>query len=192
MTRAPDTFWRVALAALLAVLLQLSALSHVRLLGASPDVVPLVVAAVAFYGGSVAGAATGFGTGVLLDLALGGDLGVSSLVLTVVGYGVGRYREVQDPAHGLAPIAVGAGATAGYLIGLGAVSFMLEIGATVSLLVLRDTLVTVALNALIALPAFALARRGLRSVLVVDPVARRRRVRPAETGPIGLRGLGEV
>lgn len=192
MTREPDSFWRVGLAALIVVLLQLSAISDLRVFGASPDLVPLLVAAVAFYGGSVAGAATGFGTGVLLDLALGGDLGVSSLVLTVVGYSTGRYRELQDPAHALAPMGVGAGATAGYLVGLGAVSFMLEIGAAVSPLVLRDTLVAIALNALIALPLFALARRVLRSVLLVDPVARRRRVRPAETGPIGLRGLGDV
>ena len=34
-------------------------------------------------------------------------MGVSSLVLTAVGYGVGRFREVRDPSHGLLPLAVG-------------------------------------------------------------------------------------
>ena len=45
--------------------------------------------------------------GFLLDLAAGQTMGASSLVLTAVGYGVGRYRELRDPAHGLLPIAVG-------------------------------------------------------------------------------------
>ena len=35
-------------------------------------------------------------------------MGVSSLVLTAVGYGVGRFREIRDPSHGLLPMAVGA------------------------------------------------------------------------------------
>ena len=191
MILAPETFLRVGLAVLVAVLLQLSALAQIHPLGASADLMPLLVAAAGLYGGSVAGAATGFGTGLLLDLALGTTLGASSLVLTPVGYAAGRYREVRDPAHELAAIPIGAAATAVYLVGVGAVNFMLEIGADVSPLVLRDTLATVALNALIAVPVFAALRRGLRPVLVVDPVERRRRrARAARTGPIGLRGLG--
>ena len=64
----------------------------------------LVVAAVAYYAGSVAGAATGFAAGFLLDLLTGATMGASSLVLTAVGYGVGRFREVRDPSHGLLPV----------------------------------------------------------------------------------------
>ena len=92
-------------------MLQLAGLGPMLFFGATPDLIPLVVAAVAIYAGSLSGAAMGFGTGFLLDLAVGGTMGVSSLVLTAVGYGVGRYREVRDPAHGLMPIAVGALAT---------------------------------------------------------------------------------
>ena len=191
MILSGDTFLRVGLAALLAVLVQLSVVSQIHALGASADLVPLLVAAVALCGGSVAGAATGFATGLLLDLALGTNLGASSLVLAPVGYGVGRYREVRDPAHELAAIPIAAAATAVYLLGLAAVNFMLDVGAQVSPVIIRDTLVTVALNAVIALPAFALVRRALRGVLLVDPVERRRRrARPGEAGPIGLRGLG--
>ena len=132
----------------------------------------------------------GFGTGFLLDLTVGSTMGVSSLVLTAVGYGVGRYREVRDPAHGLMPIPVGAAATAGYLLAFAAVSFMLDVGASVSPLVLRDILLTTLLNAVLALPVFALCRRFLRPDLLVDPVdVRRRRRAPREAGPLGLRGL---
>ena len=47
-------------------------------------------------------------------------MGVSSLVLTAVGYGVGRFREVRDPSHGLLPLAVGAAATGGFMVAFAA------------------------------------------------------------------------
>lgn len=190
MRLTPGALARAALLALLAVILQLSGVGPMRILGGHPELVPLAVGAVALYAGSVPGAAMGFCTGFLLDLAVGGTVGVSSLVLSAVGYGVGRYREVRDPAHGLMPIPVGAAATLGFLLAFAAVSFMLDVGAAVSPLVLRDMLVSTALNAILALPVFALCRRLLRPVLLVDPFERRRRRGPArEPGPLGLRGL---
>ena len=189
MTLAPGTLVRVGLLVLLAVVLQISGLAHMTVFGGAPDVVPLLVAAVALYAGSVPGSVTGFCTGVLIDLALGHNLGASSLVLTAVGYGVGRFAEVRDPSHGLMPIPVAAAATAGYLAAVAAVSFMLDVGARVSPLVGREAAITVLLNVAIALPAFALVRRVVRPALARDLVERRRRSAPRETGPLGLRGL---
>jgi rod shape-determining protein MreD len=189
MIATPGTFLRVGAILLIAVVLQISGFAQMRVLGSSANLVPLAVAGVAFFGGSVPGALTGFSAGLLLDLALGHTVGTSSLVLTAVGYGAGRYREVKDPAHGLAPIAFGLGATAGYLLALGAVTFMLGIEASVSLLVFRDILVTVLLNGLLSLPVFWILGRVLRGALVSDPLARGRRQRTREAGPIGLRGL---
>lgn len=190
MTFAPASFVRVGLLLLAAVVLQLAAVGQITLVGSEPDLVVLVVAAVAYYGGSVCGSATGFAAGLLLDLAVGQAVGASSLVLTGVGYGVGRFRELNDPANSLLPIAVAAGATLAWVAAFAAVSFMLDIGATVSVLVVRDALVTVLLNALLALPVFAGCRKVIRRSLVVDPFEARRRQRgPREAGPIGLRGL---
>ena len=190
MILSPGSFLRVGLLLLAAVVLQLSSVGRTTLLGGHADLTPLVVAAVAYYAGSVTGSATGFAAGVLLDLASGATMGASSLVLTAVGYAVGRFREVRDPAHGLLPIPVGAAGTLGWVTAFAAVSLMLDIGATVSPLVIRDALVTVLLNALIALPLFAVCRRLLRPSLAVDPLeAGRRRRPPRETGPLGLRGL---
>jgi rod shape-determining protein MreD len=187
---APGSFLRVGVLLLLAVVLQLSGFSQLTILGGHIDLVVLVVAASAYYGGSVAGCAIGFTAGFLLDLASGATMGVTSLVLTAVGYGVGRFREVRDPSHGLLPLAVGAAATAGFVVAFAAVSFMLDVGANVSALVIRDAIVTVLLNTLLALPVFAGARRLLRPALRVDPLELRRRRRPPrETGPLGLRGL---
>ena len=190
MTAGPGTIVRTGLLVLFAVVLELSGFSQMRLLGGYIDLIPLVVGAVAIYAGSVPGAIVGFCTGLLIDLALGQNLGATSLVLTALGYGVGRYRDLRDPAHGLLPIPVAAAATAGYLLAVAAVSFMLEIGATVSALVLREAVITILLNVAVALPFFALVRRVLRPVLAVDPLARmRRRAAPRESGPLGLRGL---
>jgi rod shape-determining protein MreD len=189
MIPGPSTVLRVALMILVVVVFQIACLVQIRVLGGVADITPLLVAAVALYAGSVPGAATGFFTGLLLDLALGTSLGASSLVLTAVGYGVGRYREQRDPSHGLTPIPVAAAATAGYVLAYAAVSFMLSIDAPVSLLVVREMLATVLLNALIAMPFFAITRRILRPVLLVEPGPRSRRDPTVSSGPIGLRGL---
>jgi rod shape-determining protein MreD len=186
----PGAFLRVGLALLLAVVLQLSTFSQMPILGGHFDIVVLVVAATAYYAGSLSGCAVGFAAGFLLDLLSGATMGASSLVLTAVGYWVGRFREARDPSHGLMPLAVGALATGAWVVAFAAVSFMLDVGATVSPLVLRDMVVTVLLNTLLALPVFTGCRALLRPVLARDPAeVRARRRPPRESGPIGLRGL---
>ena len=190
MIPGPAAFLRTGALVLVVVILQISGVGSIRMLGGNADLVPLVVGAVALFARSSAGATTGFFAGLLLDLLVGQPVGGAALVLTLVGWFVGRYSEVRDPAHGLMAVPVGAASTAGYVAGFALVSLMLEIGASVSPLVFREMLVTVLLNALIALPVFALVRRVLRPVLVVDPLERRRRRRqPRAAGPIGLRGL---
>jgi rod shape-determining protein MreD len=187
---SPGAFLRAGFLLLLAVILQLSGFSQIGILGGHADLVVLVVAAIAFYGGSVPGSAAGFTAGFLLDLLSGATMGASSLVLTAVGYGVGRFREVRDPSHGLLPIPVGAAATAAWVTAFAAVSLMLDIGARVSPLVLRDMVVTVLLNALLALPIFTGCRKLLRPSLQRDPLeVRRKRQPPREAGPLGLRGM---
>ena len=184
-------FVRVGILILFVVVIQISGFGQIRMLAGNADLVPLLVGAVAIFAGSSSGAIAGFCTGLLLDLATGQPVGGAALTLTVVGWFVGRYTEARDPAHGLMAIPAGAAATAGYVVGFALVSFMLEIGASVSPIVFREMLVTVILNTLIALPVFAIVRRVLRPVLLVDPLERRRR-RPKEarsTGPLGLRGL---
>jgi rod shape-determining protein MreD len=187
---SPGAFLRMGALLLLALVVQLAALGHGGVLGGHLDLIPLVVAAVAYYAGSISGCATGFAMGLLVDLAVGQTMGASSLVLTALGYGVGRYREVRDPSHSLLPVAVGAAATAGWVVAFAAVSFMLDIGATISPHVIATTLLTVLFGAVLALPVFVGTRKLLRPSLAIDPFETRRRRRPPrETGPLGLRGL---
>jgi len=166
---------RLALLGLAASLFQLTAASQVSIFGVPLDLSPLVVASVGFLGGSVPGAVFGFCFGLFADTALMQTLGVTSLVLTAVGYGAGRVRELRDPAHGLAPVAVGAAATAVAALGVALLQFLLGVEAPLSWDVVRQILMTVVLNTLLALPVYAVCRRILSPFLPEDPRRRRRR-----------------
>jgi hypothetical protein len=72
-------------------------------------------------------------------------------------------------------VAVGAAATVIAAIGFALLQFLLGVKAPVSLLLLRDTLMIVLLNTLIALPVYALVHRLLATFLPDDPRRRRRR-----------------
>jgi hypothetical protein len=66
-------------------------------------------------------------------------------------------RELRDPAHALAPGRVGAAATAVAAIGFALLQFLLGVEAPVSLLLVRQILMTIVLNTLLALPVYASA-----------------------------------
>jgi rod shape-determining protein MreD len=166
---------RLVLIGLLGGIVQLGFVSQLTVFGVPADLSPLLVAAAGFYVGSLGGAVFGFSLGLFVDISLFQTLGVTSLVFTAVGYGAGRIRELRDPAHGLAPVAVGAVATAVALVGFALLQFLLGVEAPVSLLLLRQILLTIVLNTLLALPVFALVRRILLPFLPEDPRRRRRR-----------------
>jgi rod shape-determining protein MreD len=175
VTLSGASAFRLALIGLIGGLVQLGAVSQLTVFGVPADLSPLLVAAAGFYAGSEAGALFGFSLGLFVDISLFQTLGVTSLAFTAVGYGAGRIRELRDPAHGLAPVAVGAAATAVALVGFALLQFLLGVEAPVSLLLLRQILITIVLNTLLALPVFALVRRVLLPFLPEDPRRRRRR-----------------
>ena len=73
------------------------------------------------------------------------------------------------------PLALGAAATAFAACGYAVIEFLLGVDAPISLLLVRDILVTVVLNSLIAVPVYAIVRRWLVPALPEDPRRRRRR-----------------
>ncbi len=175
MTLTGPAIARLVALGLLGSILQLTAVAQITVFGVPADLSPLLVASVGLLVGSVPGALFGFGVGLFADTALLQTLGISSLVLTGVGYGAGRLRELRDPAHGLIPVAVGAAATAAYAIGFSVMQFLLGVDAPVSLLLVRQILLTIVLNTLLALPVYLLVRRVLSPLLPDDPRRRRRR-----------------
>lgn len=107
----------------IAAILELTVLAPLRLPGATPSLVVVVVAGIAFTFGAVTGAAAGFAAGLLVDLAppAAGTIGISALVLTVIGYALGRVFEADERplllTTGLTAAAAGVSVLAGALLG---------------------------------------------------------------------------
>jgi rod shape-determining protein MreD len=169
---------RLCALGLLAVVLQVSAVSQLTLFGTNADIVPLVVAFTGLLTGGVSGAVFGFVAGLFIDTALLGPLGLSSLIYVAIGYGAGRLRERADPQATFLPLAVGAAASAGAAFGFALMQFLLGAEAAVSFELVRQLVVTTLVSTLLALPVYALVRRGLTPAL---PDAPRRRGRRAST-----------
>jgi rod shape-determining protein MreD len=166
---------RIAALSLIVVFFQTGVVSEVPVFGVTVDLSPLLVAFVGLLCGSMVGAVSGFAVGLLVDLALVQTLGLTSLVFTLVGYWCGRLRELRDPQAALTPLLVGAAATSSSLVGYSLMEFMLGVDAPVSLELLRQIVLGVLVNAIVALPMWMLVRRSLIGGLPDDPRRRRRR-----------------
>lgn len=84
-----DPRFRLPLLLLTALLLQTSVLVRLRVFNVMPDVMLLIAVAAGITAGPTRGAALGFASGMVIDLFLPTPLGLSALVFTLVGYGVG-------------------------------------------------------------------------------------------------------
>jgi rod shape-determining protein MreD len=166
---------RLIALALFAVVIQEAAVSQISIFGTSADLTPLVVMSVGLLAGSVSGALMGFGTGLLVDMMLVQTLGVTSLLYIAIGYWSGRLRELRDPSHGLAPMAMGAASTAFAGLGMAVIQFLLGVDSPVSFLLLQQIVVAVLVNTLLSLPVYAAVRRLIQPALPEDPRRRRRR-----------------
>jgi rod shape-determining protein MreD len=166
---------RISLLAVAVVFFQTGVVSELPVLGVNADLSPLLVAFVGLLCGSMVGAVTGFAVGLLVDLALVQTLGVTSLIFTLIGYWAGRLRELRDPQAALTPLLVGAAASAASMVGYSLMEFLLGVDAPVSLELVRQIVLGVLVNAVVALPFWAVVRRSLEGGLPDDPRRRRRR-----------------
>lgn len=71
------------------LLVQMTVLLDIRIGGASPEVMFLLPIAAGLVGGPIEGAAVGFVAGIAADLLVPTPFGLSALVGTLVGFGVG-------------------------------------------------------------------------------------------------------
>ncbi len=166
---------RIAALTLFVVFFQIGVVSEVPVFGVTVDLTPLVVVFVGLLCGSTLGALAGFAVGLLVDLALVQTLGVTSLIFTLIGYWAGRLREVRDPQAALTPLLVGAAAAAAALVGYSLIEFMLGVDAPVSLELVRQIVLGVLVDTIVAVPVWLLVRRSLEGALPDDPRRRRRR-----------------
>ncbi len=142
----------VGLVVLIALTLQTTLLAQLTLLGVIPQLVLVVVVSLAWLDGERVGVTAGFLGGLLLDLQLppASIVGLTALVYTFIGYGVGYFRQysvgesVWAPALAVAvSSAVAEGGYALLAILLGRAWVSLTFTAKVAgLVVLYDTLLT--------------------------------------------------
>jgi rod shape-determining protein MreD len=145
----------------LAALLQITILAPIDVLGGTPDLLLVTLVAVALLRGAIYGAAAGFFAGLVVDTATLETLGLTSLVLTIAGYWIGRYGETTGRDRTHAPILSVAVVTVLYAIGALVLHVVLGDPAPARL-VLVDTLVpTVCLNLILTVPVYAACRRVL-------------------------------
>jgi len=145
-----------------AAILQVAILNRIRIVHATPDLLLVTLVGVSLLRGSLFGATGGFFAGLVVDTADLGTLGLTSLLLTIAGYWIGRYGETtgRDRAH--APFLSVAVVTVLDTVGQLVLHFM--IGDHVSArLVLLDALVPgIVLNLLLTPAVYGLCRRLLR------------------------------
>jgi rod shape-determining protein MreD len=160
---------RLAAIVFVAALLQVTLISSLQVFGGTADLLLVALVAIALLQGSMAGAAAGFGGGLLVDVATLGALGVSSLLLTVAGYWAGRYGETTGRDRTHAPfLAVGTITVLALVCGF-LLHFMLgaELSAKRAFVALPPAVV---LDLLICAPVYAVCRAFLRPATAPERV----------------------
>lgn len=144
-----------------AAIVQVSVVAQIGLVGGTPDVLLVTLVGVALLRGSITGAVGGFFAGLLLDTARLGTLGLSSLLLTVAGYWIGRYGETTGRDRTHAPLVSVAVITMLYAIGGLLLRSLLGEDVDARLALVDALPATILLNALLTPPLYALCRRLL-------------------------------
>jgi rod shape-determining protein MreD len=142
-----------------AVVVQVTIVATIGIFGGSPDLVLVLLVAVALLKGSTFGAFAGFWAGFLVDVALLETLGFTSLLLTLLGFWIGRYGETTGRGRAHAPLLSVAVATVIYAVGGLILHFMRGDPASARVTLIDSLLPELVLNLLLAFPVFALCRR---------------------------------
>ena len=145
-----------------AALIQVSLLSAIDVAGAVPDLLLVTLLCVALLRGSLFGAAAGFAAGLLVDTAQLQTLGVTSLLLTVGAYWIGRYGETTGRDRGHAPYLSVFIVTILYAIGALLLHYLLGEGGSARAVLVDGLLPSLFFNLLLTAPVYALVRRLLR------------------------------
>jgi rod shape-determining protein MreD len=136
---------------ILALAIQSALLPQATLLGVIPQLVLLVVVTLAYLDGERVGIVTGFAGGLLADLQLPDSiLGLTALIYTLIGYGVGTIRQYAPSESVWTPVLFVAASSAIAEVAYASLSIMLGqtwvgFGFTlkvVALVVLYNTLLT--------------------------------------------------
>jgi rod shape-determining protein MreD len=152
---------KAALFLFVAAIFQVAIFNRAEILTGTPDVLLVTLVCVALLRGSIVGAAGGFFAGLVVDTATLGMLGLTSLLLTIAGYWIGRYGETTGRDRGHAPFLSVAVVTFLYAVGALLLHFVLGERAPAGA-VFTEVWPSILLNLILTAPAYAIARRVLR------------------------------
>jgi rod shape-determining protein MreD len=143
----------------LAAVIQVSVLPVIEVRDATPDLALVLLASIALLRGPFAGVLAGFWAGLVLDTASLGTLGLTSLLLVLAGYWVGRFGEVTTRSSSQPPLVAVALATVVVVLGGGLLHALLGDTVSISQLLVSVLLPALGLNLLLTIPVYRLARR---------------------------------
>lgn len=143
-------------------IVQVSLLSSLVVAGGTPNLLLVTLVAVALLRGSIFGAAGGFFGGLLIDTANLETLGLTSLILTVGGYWIGRYGETTGRDRTHAPYVSVAVVTVLYSVGVLLIHFLLGDPVSAQRILVSSLVPTVAFNLILTAPVYWLVKKLLR------------------------------
>jgi len=144
-----------------AAILQVTLLSQIDVFHGAPDLVLVTLVCVALLRGTIYGAAAGFGAGLVVDTATLQTLGVTSLLLTIAGYWIGRYGETTGRDRSHAPLLAVGVVTVLYAVSALVLHFVLGHEVGIGRVLGWSLLWAVVSNVLLTIPVYALCRRVL-------------------------------
>jgi rod shape-determining protein MreD len=153
---------KAAAAMFVAAIVQVTILNDIALFHGAPDLVLVALVAIALLRGTIFGAVAGFGVGLVVDTATLQTLGVTSLLLTIAGYWIGRYGETTGRDRTHAPFVSVAVVTVLYSVGALVLHYMLGDPASAHRVLVEALPFELLFNLLLTLPVYALARRLFR------------------------------
>ena len=142
-------------------IIQVSLLSSVGVAGGTPNLLLVTLVAVALLRGSIFGAGGGFFGGLLIDTANLETLGLTSLILTLAGYWIGRYGETTGRDRTHAPYVSVAVVTILYAVGVLVLDFLLGDPVSGRRLLLDSLVPSVAFNLILTAPVHWLVAKLL-------------------------------
>jgi rod shape-determining protein MreD len=145
-----------------AAILQVTLLTNLDVNHGAPDLVLVTLVSVALLRGTIFGAVAGFGAGLVVDTATLQTLGVSSLLLTIAGYWIGRYGETTGRDRTHAPFVSVGVVTLLYSIGALVLHYMLGDPASAYRVLIQALPFQLLFNLLLTLPVYAVTRRIFR------------------------------
>lgn len=175
MTDRTKARLRVAALVVVAFLVQATVASDLRVDHVAPDLMLVVAICAGLTGGARQGVLIGFSAGLLADLYLTDTpVGLSALILCMVGYAVGTLRENVLPEGWLltpvlALVASGAGIVA--FVAIGDIVGQTQLVAMGRSDLIRTTVIEAVWSAVLAVPVtwlFARAERGSAGAAALD------------------------